>query len=128
MNQSPDFFISAAGEYEPLAAPRACWQKARLRDEVRDDHMLIEIEPALDGQRFGLGSADITSLIISSRHRGQTLFPISEWPSYVYVARVLDNAVLSSATFARDQVELIAWGMLFRTREEADDHAARYRQ
>jgi hypothetical protein len=128
MSQPPDFFMSTAGEYEPLAAPRACWHKARLRDEARDDHMLIEIEPALDGQRFGLGSADITSLIISSRHRGQTLFPISEWPSFVYVARILDDTVFSSHTFSRDQVELIAWGMLFPTRKEAADHAARYRQ
>ena len=117
--------MSTAGEYEPLAAPRACWHKARLRDGVRGDHMLTEIEPALDGQRFGLGSKDVTSLILSSRHRGQTLFPISEWPSFVYVARILDDAVLSSGTFARDQVELIAWGTLFRTREEAAAHAAR---
>jgi hypothetical protein len=128
MSQPPDFFMSTAGEYEPLTTPRACWRKARLRDETRDDHMLIDIEPALDGQRFGLGSADITSLIISSRHRGQTLFPISEWPSFVYVARILDDTVLSSRTFSRGQVELIAWGMLFPTREEAADHAAKYRQ
>jgi hypothetical protein len=126
MKQPPDFFMSAAGEYEPLAAPRACWQKARLRDEARDDYMLIEIEPALDGQRFGLGGTDVTSLIISSRHRGQTLYPISEWPSFVYVARVLDDAILRSFTFTRDQVELIAWGTLFRTLEQASDHAARF--
>lgn len=124
----PDFFMSTAGEYEALAAPRGCWQKARLRDEARDDHMLIEIEPTLDGQRFGLGAKDVTSLIISARHHGQTLFPISEWPSFVYVARVLDDTVLSSASFTRKQVELIAWGTLFRTLEEATDHAERYRQ
>jgi hypothetical protein len=127
MKPSPDFFLSAAGEYEPLAAPRACWQRTRLRDEVRDDHMLIEIEPALEGQRFGLGSMDVMSLVLSSRHRGQTLFPISEWPSFVYVARILDDAVLTSRTFTRDQVELIAWGTLFRKLEEATDHAARLR-
>ena len=126
--QSPDFYLSTAGEYEGLAAPRACWQKARLRDEARDDYMLIEIEPVLDGQRFGLGDKDITSLIISSRHRGQTLFPISEWPSFVYVARIVDDVVLSSVSFTREQVELIAWGTLFRTLEGAAEHAERYRQ
>src|SRR5262245_41877872 len=125
MNPSPDFFLSTAGEYEPLALPRACWQKARLRDNTRDDHMLIGIEPPLDGQRFGLGDADIKELIISSRHRCQTLYPFSEWPSYVYVARILDDAIFESLTFTREQVELIAWGTLFRTRVEASGYAMR---
>lgn len=93
---------------------------------VRDDHMLIEIEPALDGQRFGLGAAQINFLILSSRHRGQTLYPISEWPSFVYVARALDASVLQSLTFKGDQVELIAWGMLFRTLEEATSYAVKH--
>jgi hypothetical protein len=119
MDRTPDFFMSTAGEYEPLAAPRACWEKARLRDNVRDDHMLIDIEPALDGQRFGLGADDITQLIVSARHRGQTLYPIAEWPFYVYVARIVDKAIIESREFTRKQVELIAWGTLFRTREEA---------
>jgi hypothetical protein len=81
MNQAPAFFLSTAGEYEPLVAPRACWAKARLRDAVRDNHMLITIEPALKGQGFGLGAADVTQLIVSARRWGQTLYAISEWPS-----------------------------------------------
>ena len=128
MDRAPNFFMSTAGEYEPLAPPRACWERARLRDVVRDDHMLIDIEPALDGQRFGLGSTDITQLIISARHRGQTLYPVSEWPSFVYVARVLDNAVLESRAFTREQVDLVAWGTLFRTREEASELAKRFQK
>jgi hypothetical protein len=126
MKQSPEFFMSTAGEYEPLAAPRACWQKARLRDEVRGDHMLVDIEPALDGQRFGLGAIDITQLILSARHRGQTLYPISEWPFFVYVSRIVDKSVVESHAFTREQVELIAWGTLFRTRGEASDHAKKF--
>src|SRR6516225_8201031 len=114
---APEFFLSTAGEYEPLAAPRACMPKGRLRDEVRDDHMLIEIDPPLYGQSIGLGAAEITHLIISSRQKGQTLYPVSEWPSFVYVARILDSAIFSTRSFTRKQVELIAWGVIFRTRE-----------
>lgn len=126
MTKLPDFFMSTAGEYEPLAAPRACWSKARLSDDVRDDHMLIEIEPTLIGQSFGLGGMDINHLIISSRLQGQTLYPISEWPSFVYVARILDDAIFKSRAFTREQIELIAWGTLFRTREKALRHAERF--
>jgi len=128
MNRSPEFYLSTAGEYEPLAAPRACWWRARLRDAARDDHMLVDIEPALSGQRFGLGCADITQLIISARHRGKTLYPISEWPSLVYVSRIVDTAIIESQSFAREQIELIAWGAIFRTREEASDHAQRFQR
>jgi hypothetical protein len=128
MDRAPDFFMSTAGEYGPLAAPRACWERARLRDSVRDDHMVIDIEPVLEGQSFGLGATDITRLILSARHRGQTLYPVSEWPLFVYVARIVDNAVLDTGTITRGQVELIAWGELFRTREEALDLARRFQR
>ena len=87
MDRPPDFFMSAAGEYEPLAAPRACWERARLRDIVRDDQ-------ALEGQSSGLGAADITRLIISAFFRGKTLYPVSEWPFHVYVARIVDDTVV----------------------------------
>jgi hypothetical protein len=122
----PDFYLSTAGEYQPLASPRACWKKTRLSDDVRDDHMLIEIRPALDGQRFGLGDKNVSSLIISSRHCGQSLYPISEWPLYVYVARILDDRVATSGHFSRDQVELVAWGSLFQTLDAASHHAAQF--
>ncbi len=126
MERAPDFFMSTAGEYRPLAAPRACWERARLRDAVRDDYMVIEIEPALEGQRFGLGATDITQLILAPRGLRQTLFPVSEWPSSVYVLRAVDDTVFDTGMFTREQVELIAWGTLFRTREEASDLARRF--
>jgi hypothetical protein len=108
MGKPPDFFMSTAGEYEPLGEPRTCWARARLQDPARDDHMLIEIEPQLAGQGFGLGAIDIRQLIISAHLRGQTLYPISQWPFFVYVARVLDRKVIESRTFTPAQVELIA--------------------
>ena len=128
MSQQPDFYLSTAGEYGPLSDPRACWCKARMRDEQRDDYMMIEIEPLLEGQQLGLGSRSISSLVVSSRHSEQTLFPISEWPSFVYVARILDDSIASSLQFTRGQVELIAWGSLFRTLEQARDFASRFEQ
>jgi len=90
--------------------------------------MLIEIEPPLEGQNLGLGGIDITRLIVSSRLSGQTLYPVSEWPLSVYVARVTDDTVLKSRTFTREHVKLIAWGMLFRTREGALEQARRFQR
>jgi hypothetical protein len=121
--QLPDFFLTTAGEFEPLSEPRACRQRARLRDELRNDYMLVDIDPPLPGQRFGLGGSDVTSLVVSSRHRGQTLYPVSEWPSHVYVARLVDNKIPSESALSKGQVELIAWGTLFKSLGEASDYA-----
>ena len=123
MEKEPDFFLSAAGENKGLASPHACWEKVRLQDPVRDDHMLIEIEPTLIGQNYGLAGKDITNLILSARYEGSSLFPVKEWPCHVYVASILDDAILKTLTFTRGQVEIIAWGMTFRTLGEANAHA-----
>ena len=48
MTKHPDFYLTTAGEYEPLAVPRACSQRARLHDELRDDYMLADIERKRD--------------------------------------------------------------------------------
>lgn len=126
MEAKPDFFLSAAGENEGLASPRACWKKARLKDPVRDDHMLVEIEPPLIGQGYGLGGQDITNLILSARHEGFSLFPVKEWPCHVYIARILDDTIARTLAFTRNQVEVIAWGMIFRTLDEANAHAEKF--
>jgi hypothetical protein len=120
MKAMPDFFLSTAGENEGLTTPRACWQKARLKDPARDDHMLVEIEPPVIGQNYGLGSQDITNLILSSRYEGFSLFPVKEWPCHVYVSRILDATVIRTLAFTRDQIEIIAWGRIFRTLDEAN--------
>lgn len=95
-----------------------------MSDEYRDDYMLIDIDPPLTGARFGLGGEKITSLVIASRHRGQTLYPVSEWPSYVYVARIVDNKSPSTSALATGQIELIAWGAIFKSLGEASKYAA----
>jgi len=73
----------------------------------------------LIGQPFGLADKDITQLIISTRFQGQTLYPITQWPVSVYVSRILDETILQTLSFKKNQVELIAWGMIFKTLEAA---------
>jgi hypothetical protein len=113
VKKKPIFYLTAAGEYKLLSKPRACWFLRRLRDVNRDDYMLVEIDPPLIGQSFGLGGNDVTSVLLSSRHQGFSLFPVKTWPTDVYVARVVDPKVLEAESFSPRQVQLIAWGMVF---------------
>jgi hypothetical protein len=122
MDKEPDFFLSAAGENDELASSRACWVEARLKDQVRDDHMLVEISPPLIGQRYGQGSKDITHLLLTGRHQGFSLFPIKQWPCHVYISRILDDAIFKSQMFTAEQVEIIAWGTIFRAFHEGNVH------
>jgi hypothetical protein len=119
----PDFFLSTAGENQELSSPRACWAKGRLRDQVRDDYLLIEIEPPLIGQMYGLGDQDIIRLLLSTRFEGTSLFPFKDWPCHVFVARILDDVITKTLVFTLGQVELIAWGTIFRTLDDAAAYA-----
>lgn len=120
MGKKPDFFLSAAGESDELATPRACWTIGRLTDNHRDDYMLIKIEPSLSGQKFGLGDKEIEHLVIATRHKGFTLFPVTEWPSFVYIARILDESIVKTGVMLPNQVEPLSWGMIFRTYDDAN--------
>jgi hypothetical protein len=126
MDREPDFFLSAAGEHSGLASPRACWEKARLTDRVRDNFMLVEIIPPLIGQSYGLGDEDIRHLLLWARYEGESLFPIKDWPCVVSIARILDDSITETLTMGRDQWEGLARGFIFRTLEEANDFAKPY--
>ena len=125
MNQEDKaiFYLTTAGEYRLLSKPRTCRFVKRLRDVNRDDYMLVEIDPPLLGQSFGLGDTDVMSLLLSTRHKGYTLYPVKEWPTYVYVARITDSKVFESESFTLEQVELIAWGAVFNDLGKATNWA-----
>jgi hypothetical protein len=119
MKEPPSFFLSAASEMRgDLATVRACWKEGRLSDPVRDDYMLIRIEPPILSSNAG--GEDASSLIISTRHRGFSLFPITKWPCAVYIAEILDKTILETMGFEGNQVALIGWGMIYRTVAEAE--------
>jgi hypothetical protein len=81
--------------------------------------MLVRISPSIAGQKYGLGGLDIECLILSARLAGMTLYPISEWPCHVYVMRIVNQSVLKSLSFGKDDVEMISWATLHKTADDA---------
>ena len=114
----PDFFLGSP-DSNIFTEPRACWTRGRITGPYRDDGVWVVIEPALIGQKFGLGDKDITRLILFPRHKGTTLLPVSEWPIHAYVLRAVDEAVFQRGKFSAKEVVELAWGALYRTYEEA---------
>jgi hypothetical protein len=115
----PIFFLTGAGEGKTLAEPRTCWQMKRMRDSVRDDYMLISVEPPFR-QPHGIGTTDVYKLVVACRFQGQSLYPITSWPCHVFVYRSLHAILPEQTDFGQGDLQVIAWAMLFRTGEEAD--------
>src|SRR5438132_10011014 len=120
MEGKPGFFPAGLGENDGLWNSGGWRTISRLRGSVRDDHMLIQINPPLIGQRYGLADKDIVNLVLSSRFEGDSLFPVKQWPCHVYISRILDEKIEKTLEFTRDQVEIIAWGIMFRALDEAN--------
>jgi hypothetical protein len=109
--QSPDFFLTTEGEYNALTEPRACWNLGRLRDDRRDDYMLVEIDPPFVDQLAGI-SQPTNRLLLSSKFEGMSLYKDTRGPLPVYVTHILDPSIIKSGYFGKGQVALIAWGYI----------------
>ena len=114
---TPDFYLASTEGYD-LEAPRRCWQVRRLSTMTRDDLLLVRVEPAIIGQKYGLGGEDIDAVIVAPRHQGQTFFPIRSWPMSVHVA-LLKARRVAPQRLQDDDLELIAWAELHPTEEDA---------
>ena len=116
------FFLTTAREYRPLTAPRQCWEQIRMLDSVRNDYMLVRIRPSFCDDSSSPKQTD--RLILSTRLTPCSLYPVTEWPCHVYVIRILDESILQTAQFTRQQVEIIAWGTIFQTLKQAQNYAS----
>jgi len=115
---TPDFYLASTEGYN-LEEPRKCWKMRRLSTPDRDDLLLIRIDPPLIGQKYGLGGRDIDRVIVATRRKGYTLFPITEWPVYVHVARLLVDLPENRSELQANEFEVIAWAELYKTEEDA---------
>ncbi len=85
--------------------------------------MHMWVDPPIIGQPFGLGGEDISDIIVSPRYEGDSLFPIQRYPVAIHIYRPLDQGVFARERFKPEEIEMIAWGELYRTAEEAVDAA-----
>jgi len=116
----PDFYLTST-ESDILKQPRKCYIIKKFKAEKREGFLLIKIDPPIIGQNFGLGGNDIDYVALSHRHVGASLFPISEWPLHVFVARLLINPDFVDKLLIKD-TQLIAWGEIYKTEEEAQQN------
>ena len=115
---NPDFFLASSEGYR-LEEPRSCKRIKRVRSDNRDDLLLVKVEPPLIGQPYGLGGRDIDTLLVATRHKGDSLFPIKEWPVFVHVARLLIENPEEREQIYENEFESIGWAELYATEATA---------
>lgn len=118
MNTDPDFFLTI---YEPggdLARVWACHVVRRVKGPHHDQYAWVSIEPPLDGRPLGVGG-ELDHLLLSPRHEGGSLFPLSAFPIHAYVALPKNDSLLENPELGRDDVQLIAWAVLHENEADA---------
>ena len=72
------------------------------------------------GSRFNRG-LDIETVILTTRHDDASIDPVSAFPCFVFITISREDNVLQSP-IRSDDLEIIGWGELHRTPEDAKLH------
>jgi hypothetical protein len=108
----PDFYMTSS-ESNELKQLRKCYRIKRFHAPRRDDYLLIHISPPFEIRENGIIGDQISELIIATRHKGVSLFPIVQWPVSVYVLRVVNKNPTELDKIEDDELALIGWAEIY---------------
>lgn len=74
------------------------------------------------GQDFNRNS-DIETVILSARHGGASLDPVDEFPCFVFITIPHEGYESLQSPIRSENLEIIGWGELYRTPDDAARHA-----
>ena len=107
-------FYLASTELREAYEPLACRIIRRVRSELLDDLALVEVERPLPRQVYDTPQ-DVRWLILASRLKGTTLFPVSQWPLSVYICRLKGKCEPPSEAIMAEDLAILDWGEIRRT-------------
>jgi hypothetical protein len=108
----PNFFMTSS-EDSRLKPIRKCYIVKRFRAEKRDDYLLVEISPPLDINSYGIQGNPLNKLVLASRHKGVSLFPIKKWPVAVYVLQALIENPEQHDVLRKEEMALLGWAEIY---------------
>ncbi|RBY93566.1 hypothetical protein DQ237_17430 [Blastococcus sp. TF02-8] len=107
--------------FEPV---RECRLLETLAFETGKVAVRASLDPPVPGQDFGRGD-DIDTVVITTRHEGASLAPIDEFPCFVFIAIPRVAGLEPSSPLRSDDLEIVGWGELYRSHEDAAGHVFR---
>jgi hypothetical protein len=128
MKTKPDFFLTST-ETSEVFELRKCFRLKRIVSVERPDNFLaVKISPVILGQPYGMGANDISEVVLATRHAGRSLFPVNEWPLYVYVCRIINDGAYRLGKASAKDLEIMFWGEIYRIEDEARKVVEDYRK
>lgn len=114
------YYLSSleSARFEPV---RECRVERRLIFDSGKVAIEARLSPSVVGQDFD--RSDIDTVILSGRHEGAVIDPVSEFPCFVFITIPKDGDYVLQSPIRSDDVEIIGWGELYRTREDAEHHS-----
>ena len=104
-----------------LKAVRVCDFVAVKHFDTGKECVIAEVAPPIPGHVFGLTS-DVTEVVLAARHEGVVLHKIREFPCFVHVARPVNANIRSQDVVVAADLDSLAWGELYRSRSDAENH------
>ena len=108
-------------ESRRLSDPRECEFLRELRFKTGKECVLARLSPGINGEEFGI-AGDIETVILAARYEGESPTSIKEYPFFVFVAISRVEHVEKNEEIEVNDVEIIAWGELYRSRSDAINH------
>lgn len=114
------YYLSSldSARFEPV---RECRFERQLTFESGKTAVEARLWPAVIGQDFNRAS-DIEVVILSPRHEGASIDPVTEFPCFVFITIPRSGGELLGSPVLSDGLLIIGWGELYRTRGDAERH------
>lgn len=116
----PRYYLSSLDSYV-LEAVRVCDFVTIKHCDTGKECVIAEVDPPIAGHVFGLVS-DVTEVVLAARHEGDVLSDIREFPCFVHVARAVIVGLRNQDIVVARDLENLAWGELYRSKSDAENH------
>jgi hypothetical protein len=104
-----------------FSVTRKCEFLKRLRLDTGKECVVVQVSPTVPLQEYNVAD-DADVLVLLSRHEGQDLSTMSTFPFFVFITRPLIPNIEGAETITKNDLQILAWGEIYRTRQDADDH------
>jgi hypothetical protein len=103
---------------ELVYSPRACRIVRRVRNTVRDDLALIELDPPIPAGVYST-SLELRDVVLAPGSQGLALFSITSWPAPVYIC-LLKSQHAEIPDDVGDDLQIYDRGLVYRTEFDAE--------
>jgi hypothetical protein len=118
--EAENYYLSSldSARFSPT---RECTVLRHLQFSTGKKCILVRLFPPVISQDYGVG-VDLSEFILTNRYEGESLSPIKTFPCAVFIARYLLADIGGRDEISKDEIEVIAWGELYKSKNDADNH------